>query len=89
MMILVLQAEKSASFARGSGGLNFLFCLRCHGAPGVIRTPDLLVRSQTLYPTELRARRFQSNSWQAVFNTGVPVWVRDMKVPDQAALSSQ
>ena len=27
------------------------------GAPGVIRTPDLLVRSQTLYPTELRARR--------------------------------
>ncbi len=25
------------------------------GAPGVIRTPDLLVRSQTLYPTELRA----------------------------------
>jgi hypothetical protein len=26
------------------------------GAPGVIRTPDLLVRSQTLYPTELRAQ---------------------------------
>ena len=25
------------------------------GAPGEIRTPDLLVRSQTLYPTELRA----------------------------------
>src|ERR1700734_497272 len=27
------------------------------GAPGVIRTPDLLVRSQTLYPTELRAQK--------------------------------
>ena len=26
-----------------------------HGAPGVTRTRDLLVRSQTLYPTELRA----------------------------------
>ncbi len=26
------------------------------GAPGEIRTPDLLVRSQPLYPTELRAR---------------------------------
>jgi multidrug transporter EmrE-like cation transporter len=26
------------------------------GAPGEIRTPDLLVRSQALYPTELRAR---------------------------------
>jgi hypothetical protein len=25
------------------------------GAPGVIRTHDLLVRSQTLYPAELRA----------------------------------
>ena len=31
------------------------------GAPGVIRTPDLLVRSQTLYPAELRAQ-FQRNS---------------------------
>ena len=29
------------------------------GAPGGTRTPDLLVRSQTLYPTELRARRYQ------------------------------
>ena len=27
------------------------------GAPGEIRTPDRLVRSQVLYPTELRARR--------------------------------
>src|SRR5260370_27378041 len=32
--------------------------LKKNGAPGGIRTPDLLVRSQTLYPTELRARRF-------------------------------
>ena len=27
------------------------------GAPGESRTPDLLVRSQTLYPAELRALR--------------------------------
>ena len=27
-----------------------------YGAPGEIRTPDRLVRSQVLYPTELRAR---------------------------------
>ncbi len=26
-----------------------------NGAPGVTRTPGLLIRSQTLYPTELRA----------------------------------
>jgi hypothetical protein len=28
------------------------------GAPGEIRTPDHLVRSQVLYPAELRARGF-------------------------------
>jgi hypothetical protein len=28
-----------------------------NGAPGEIRTPGLLVRSQALYPTELRARK--------------------------------
>ncbi len=28
----------------------------CYGAPGEIRTPGLLVRSQALYPTELRAQ---------------------------------
>jgi hypothetical protein len=30
--------------------------IEINGAPGEIRTPDLLVRSQALYPTELRAR---------------------------------
>ena len=34
--------------------LNFLFCL-IYGAPGEIRTPGLLIRSQSLYPAELRA----------------------------------
>ena len=29
--------------------------LKFSGAPGGIRTPGLLVRSQTLYPTELQA----------------------------------
>ena len=28
-----------------------------YGAPGAIRTPDLLLRRQALYPAELRARR--------------------------------
>ena len=45
-----------------------LFC----GAPGVTRTRDLLVRSQTLYPTELRAL-----AWVADHST----------VPDRAPLS--
>jgi hypothetical protein len=32
------------------------------GAPGEIRTPDLLVRSQTLYPTELRAHMVKAEN---------------------------
>ncbi len=32
------------------------FCILRLGAPGAIRTPDPLVRSQVLYPAELRAR---------------------------------
>ncbi len=30
-----------------------------NGAPRRIRTPDLLIRSQTLYPAELGARKGQ------------------------------
>src|SRR5581483_5146805 len=36
------------------------------GAPGETRTPDLLVRSQPLYPAELRAR------YRPVYPTAVP-----------------
>ena len=43
------------------GGCNCLVNYRHEkvksGAPGEIRTPGLLVRSQTLYPAELRAHR--------------------------------
>lgn len=35
---------------------NSLISLGINGALGEIRTPDLLVRSQALYPTELQAR---------------------------------
>ena len=31
------------------------------GAPGEIRTPDLMVRSHALYPTELRARAVKAH----------------------------
>ena|GEM_PF-662527 len=40
--------------------LHKLVVLTVYGAPGEIRTPDRLVRSQVLYPTELRARGTQS-----------------------------
>ncbi len=35
---------------------NKRYVLDLYGAPGEIRTPDPLVRSQILYPTELRAQ---------------------------------
>ena len=37
-----------------------------NGAPWEIRTPDLLVRSQTLYPTELRARLKLKEDFQII-----------------------
>ena len=37
------------------------FRLLQFGAPGRIRTSDRLVRSQVLYPAELRARRFATS----------------------------
>ncbi len=40
---------------RMCGAREGFSCTEYIGAPGEIRTPDLLVRSQALYPTELRA----------------------------------
>ena len=43
------------------------------GAPGGIRTPDPLLRRQTLFPTELRARGLQLAQFTALvasFATG-------------------
>ena len=41
---------------RGAAEKKSLEVIDNNGAPGMTRTCDLLVRSQTLYPTELRAR---------------------------------
>ena len=41
------------------------------GAPGGTRTPDLLVRSQTLYPTELRAHGNALNVQQFTVNSSM------------------
>jgi hypothetical protein len=35
---------------------------RRDGAPGEIRTPDLMLRRHSLYPAELRARSFKDNA---------------------------
>src|SRR6267142_4340291 len=42
-----------------------------YGAPGGTRTPDLLVRSQTLYPTELRAHSNTLNVQQFTVNSSM------------------
>ena len=48
------------------------------GAPGQIRTADLLVRSQTLYPTELRARdHYYNNPLATILRLSNPHQTRD------------
>ena len=47
------EPEYSGSFGDGS------ILLHLFGVPGGIRTPDLLVRSQSLYPAELQAHSQQ------------------------------
>src|ERR1700694_5730715 len=51
---------------RALGTCEGFSCKEYGGAPGEIRTPGLLVRSQALYPTELRARNEQIdiNTWR-------------------------
>src|SRR3984957_18685520 len=42
----------------------WLILFELSGAPGMTRTCDLLVRSQTLYPTELRARGLELTTYK-------------------------
>ena len=42
------------------------------GAPGEIRTPDPLVRSQILYPTELRAHIYMFMAEREGFTRDLP-----------------
>src|ERR1017187_4779658 len=52
----MLGAQQKTFQRRKAERLNkFLVFLDLYGAPGEIRTPDPLVRSQILYPAELRA----------------------------------
>ena len=52
--------KSHAGLAKAAGGVgrppSLMDFIEEFGAPGEIRTPDHLVRSQVLYPTELRAR---------------------------------
>src|ERR1700689_4856228 len=51
------------------------------GARGEIRTPDLLVRSQTLYPTELRAHAYPERLPNGVKNSKFPAPRLDLLHP--------
>src|SRR5207247_6672767 len=58
--------ESDALISAGSwlGWRDCLTTLNVGSAPRVIRTPDLLIRSQTLYPTELWARAAESRTYR-------------------------
>ena len=57
---ILLPASQSSSGVRSTPPLpsrRSCATWRRSGTPEVIRTPDLLLRRQTLYPSELRARK--------------------------------
>jgi len=45
---------------------------RLSGAPGVIRTRDLLLRRQALYPAELRAHKRRAGNWNSLSCPSLP-----------------
>jgi len=64
---ILVAAPKAAAPAKAQ-------VIELNGAPGEIRTPDLLVRSQALYPTELRARiENDGNTWRRGRDCSRPV----------------
>jgi hypothetical protein len=52
---IVIHTSKTMVLLRSHHEMRPSRLLQKNGAPGEIRTPDHLVRSQVLYPTELRA----------------------------------
>ncbi len=56
------RAKNKCGMSNSEFRFNSAFQIRIphfDGAPGEIRTPDLLIRSQMLYPVELRAQNYR------------------------------
>ena len=58
---------KLSSEGKGSLSKSIHITSEMNGAPGRIRTSDRLVRSQVLYPAELRAREVAHIESEAAF----------------------
>ena len=54
-----------------------------YGAPGRIRTSDPLVRSQVLYPAELRAREGRDYQWRPIPCQIKPQWLSRISEPSE------
>jgi hypothetical protein len=52
--VTLTQTERQSHTAFRTARILLMF-MELNGAPGEIRTPGLLIRSQSLYPAELRA----------------------------------
>src|SRR5712692_758954 len=68
------------------------FRLKSYGAPGTTRTCDPLIRSQVLYPAELRVRgrqfKVSSLKFQASNKTGLEFQVSSFKFTPRMAQSN-
>ncbi len=67
------------------GSENVAFIGNWSGAPGEDRTPDLLVRSQPLYPTELRARCYHVSRWRRPSRCAKPKSSFRLRMPGRGA----
>ena len=56
-MILVETRVREGAYHKKRVSADKTLTLFCNGTPGRIRTSDHLVRSQVLYPAELRAQK--------------------------------
>ena len=56
MVIILFRHTALSEYAMSRSVKISLWILKLSGAPGEARTPDLMIRSHSLYPTELRAR---------------------------------
>ncbi len=72
---------KSLKCRHGPRAQKWLNPTRKSGAPGEIRTPDLLLRRQSLYPSELRARCFSLHPGSGTINP--PCQLKSGRIDDR------
>ena len=78
-----LELATTGATIRSSTKLSYIRHLIPFGTPERIRTSDLLIRSQLLYPAELRAQNSQCTNFTLGFGRGERIRTSDSLLPKQ------